>query len=185
MSIRLSPTTVLDSVEATALTTHRSSVGTDHANVGVNDTHVAGDGSDHTDVATSTTELAQEQRVKVSTLAMDSVNEVSQAIGGSAANEFVPTEIVVHLEDDGAAGGATGDMQITVGTSAGGTQILGATATTNLDTLNDRFTIAITGLTAAIAADSTLYVKATTRDTTAVGYTCDIYIRGQVFVSGT
>ena len=168
MAVRLSLTKVLDATEADALTTHRGSAGTDHANV-----------------VTSTTELAERQRVKVSTLAMDSVNEVSQAIGGSAANEFVLLKAVVHLEDDGAAGGATGDMQITIGTSTGGTQILTATVTTALTTLNQRFEIDITGLTATIPANSTLYVKATTRDTTAAGYTCDVYIEGTVFVSGT
>ena len=168
MAVRLSPTKVLDAVEATALTTHRSSVGTDHANV-----------------VTSTTELAERQRVKVSTLAMDSVNEVLQAIGGSAANEFVPLKVIVHLEDDGGGGGATGDMQITVGITSGGTQILGATATTNLKLLNDHFEVDITGLTAAIPADSTLYVNATTKDSSAVGYTCDVYVEGTIFVSGT
>ena len=133
----------------------------------------------------SQTELDQSERVKVSTLAMDSVNEVSQAIGGDAADEFVPLYAIVHLEDDGVAGGATGDMEVTIGTSAGGTQIIGATATTSLDTLNDRFKITFSGLTAAIAANATLYVKATTKDNTAVGYTCDIYIHGTIFPSGT
>lgn len=132
-----------------------------------------------------TVELAERLRVKVSTLAMDSVNEVSQAIGGLVTDEFVPLKVIVHLEDDGAAGGATGDMAITIGTSAGGTQILTATITTALTTLNDRFEIDITGLTTTIPANSTLYVKATTRDTSAAGYTCDVYIEGSVFVSGT
>jgi len=168
MSIRLGPTKVLDGVEAVALTTHRTSGGTDHANV-----------------VSSTTQLAQDERVLVAALAMDSVNEKSAAIGGNAADEFVPLKVIVHLEDDGAAGGATGDMQITVGTSAGGTQILGATVLTAFATLNDRFTITLSGLTAAIAADSTLYVKVTTRDTTAGGYIADAYIEGTIFVSGT
>lgn len=130
-------------------------------------------------------ELDESDRVKVSTLAMDSVNEVSQAIGGNTADEFVPLYAIVHLEDDGGAGGATGDMQVTIGITPGGTEIIGATVTTNLQTLNDRFKIMFSGLTAAIAANATLYVKATTRDTTAVGYTCDIYIHGTIFPSGT
>ena len=161
MSIRLSPTKVLTGVEAVALTTHRTSIGVDHADV------------------------AETERIMVPTLAMDSVNEVSAVIGGAAADEFAPLMAIVHLEDDGAAGGATGDMQVTMGITPGGTEVLGITATTALATLNDRFMIALTGLTATIPANSTLYVKATTRDTTAVGYTCDIYIIGQIFVSGT
>jgi hypothetical protein len=168
MAIRLSLTKVLTAVEADALTTHRTSAGTDHS-----------------DVVDGTTELAQSERVLVAGLAMDSVNELFTAIGGSAANEYVPLKVIVHLEDDNAGAGATGDMQITVGTSSGGTQILGATVTAAMVTLNDRFEIDVTGLTAAIAADSTLYVKVTTKDTTAVGYLADVYIEGQIFVSGT
>ena len=41
-----------------ANTVHRTSDGTDHANVVVNDAHVAGDGSDHADVATNTGDIA-------------------------------------------------------------------------------------------------------------------------------
>jgi len=168
MGLRLSAAKNLDAAEATALTTHRSSDGTDHA-----------------DVVSGTTELAQMERIVVTGLAMDSVNEDSVAIGGSSANEWVPLQLIVHLEDDGVAGGATGDMQVQVGTSAGGTQILGATATTNLKLLNDRFMVDLSGLTASITADSTIYVKVAVRDTTAAGYKVDAYILGQVFVSGT
>lgn len=129
-------------------------------------------------------ELDAEERVKVSTLAMDSVNEVSQAIGGDAADEFVPLYAIVHLEDDGPAVGATGDMQITIGITPGGTEIIGATVTTNLITLNQRFKIPFPGLTSTMPANSTLYVNATTRDTTAAGYTCDVYVHGTIFPSG-
>ena len=44
---------------ATSLnTTHRTSDGTDHANVVLADTHRLGDGSDHADVATNTSDIA-------------------------------------------------------------------------------------------------------------------------------
>jgi len=169
MTIRLSTTKILSGVEATALTTHRTSNGTDHA-----------------DVVTNTTELAQSERVKVAAVAIDTLNdEQSTAIGGSAANEYVPSKIVGHLEAVGGVA-ATGDAQITVGTSAGGTQILPATPLTGFKDLNDHFEIVISGLTDQITADSTLYVKCTTADTTAgAGHLADFYIVGEIVVSGT
>ncbi len=163
MTLRLSLTKNLSAAEAVALTTHRGSVGTDHAN------------------------LAAKPRVLVAGLTIDVLNnEQSTALGLSAASEFVPRYAIAHLEAIGGAG-ATGDTQITIGTSAGGTQILGATALTGVDGLNDRYVIALaTGLTATLTADSTIYCKVTTKDTTAgAGHLVDVYIVGETFVSGT
>jgi len=170
MTIRLSSTKTIDAAEATALTTHRTSAGTDHA-----------------DVVSATTELGQSERVAVTGLQMETLNnEQSTAIGGSGTDEFVPHAIIFHVEDVGAGAAANGDMQVTVGITPGGTEILGATALTNLKDLNDRYVVLITGLTDAIAGDSTLYVKNTTADTTAgAGHLCDAYILGETFVSGT
>jgi hypothetical protein len=53
--MRLSATKNVDKVEATALTTHRTSAGTDHANVGLADTHRTGNGADHANVALADT----------------------------------------------------------------------------------------------------------------------------------
>jgi hypothetical protein len=168
--IRLSPTKVLTAAEAVALTTHRGSDGTDHA-----------------DVVTATTELAESDRVLVVGCEMETINnEQSTAIGGDAANEFIPTALIFHVEDVGAGAAANGDIEVSVGISTGGTQILVATTLTNLISLNDRFEIAITGLTNTIPANSTLYVKVTAADTTAgVGHLMDTYIVGKIFVSGT
>jgi len=163
MTIKLSPTKSLTAAEAVALTTHRSSVGTDHA------------------------DLAEKPRVLVAALAIDTLNnEQSTAIGLSAGSEFVPRYAIAHLEAIGGAG-ATGDTEITIGTSTGGTQILTATALTGVDGLNDHFLIALaTGLTATLTADSTIYCKVTTKDTSAgAGHLVDVYIVGEVFVSGT
>jgi len=186
MAIRFSPTKVVDSTEAVALTTHRSSDGTDHANVVLGDTHRTGSGSDHADVASATAELAKEEIVLVSAVAIDTLNdEQSTAIGGSSGNQFKPTYIEFHLEAVGGAG-ATGDAQITVGTSAGGTQILTATTVTNMKDLNDTFGVSVTGLLDPIGADSTLYVKCTTADTTAgAGHLMDAHITGEIFPTGT
>ena len=132
-------------------------------------------------------ELGQEAQVKVEAVLIDTLNnEQSTAIGGSASNQFVPHRAIVHLEDVGAGAAATGDFQLTMGTSAGGTQILPATAMTGVKDLNDRLAIAITGLTDPIAANSTLYVKVTTADSTAgAAHKVDVYFEGEVFTSGT
>jgi len=167
---RLSAAKNLDAAEAVALTTHRSSAGTDHA-----------------DVVTNTTELGELERIAVTGVHLEILNnEQSTAIGGAAANEFVPRFIIFHMEDVGVGAAANGDAQVTVGITPGGTEILGATALTNLINLNDRFVVAITGLTATMPANSTLYVKVTTADTTAgADHLCDAYVLGSVFVSGT
>jgi hypothetical protein len=161
MSIKLSSAKILTATEAVALTTHRTSLGVDHVNLAT--------------------------RVRVTGLTINVLNnEQSTAIGGSASNEFVPLFAIAHMEAVGGAG-ATGDTQITIGTSAGGTQILGATALTGLDGLNDHFLIALgAGLTTTLTTDSTIYCKVTTKDTSAgAGHLVDVYIVGYVFVSGT
>ena len=163
MTLKLSSAKSLTAVEAAALTLHRSSAGIDHADV------------------------AEKPRVLVAGLTIDILNnEQSTAIGLSAGSEFVPRFAIAHLEAIGGAG-ATGDTQITIGTSTGGTQIIGATALTGVDGLNDHFLIALaTGLTATLTADSTIYVKVTTKDTSAgAGHLVDVYIVGETFVSGT
>jgi len=163
MSIKLSPAKTLTGVEAVALTTHRTSVGVDHTN------------------------LAVMPRVLVPGLTINILNhELSTAIGLSAGSEFVPRIAIAHMEAISGAG-ATGDTQITIGTSAAGTQILTATALTGLIALNSHFIIALgTAVTATLTADSTIYCKVTTKDTSAgAGHLLDVYILGEVFVSGT
>ena len=168
--IRLSPTKVIDAAEAVLLTTHRSSVGTDHA-----------------DVVAATTELAESDRILVAACQMETLNNEQTAnIGGLITDEYVPTAIVFHVEAVGVGAAANGDIQVTVGTTPGGVDILPITALTNLISLNDRFTVAITGLTDTIPANSDLYVKVTTADTTAgAGHLMDAYFEGTIFVSGT
>lgn len=133
-----------------------------------------------------TTELAESDRVLVAGCQMDALNDEQTAnIGGAAADEYVPTAIVFHVEEVvGVA--ANGDIQVSAGITPGGTEILPATPLLNLISLNDRFTVAITGLTDTIPANSDLYVKVTTADTTAgAGHLMDAYFEGTIFVSGT
>lgn len=143
------------------------------------------DASDNANYAQTRQDLRM-QRLAITGLAVDTLNdEVSAALGGVAADLFVPQKLIVHLEDVGAGAAATGDFEITVGTATGGTQILTATACTNCKDLNDCFTIAFAGLQDAIAGNATIFVKCTTKDTSAgAGHLADAYLIGELIVAG-
>ena len=163
MTAKLSSAKSLTATEADACITHRSSVGTDHSNV------------------------AQKVRVLVAGLEITTgAAEVSAAIGGSAANQFIPVKAICHMEAVTATP-ASGDAAISIGiTTPGGVEIIGATNLTNLIGLNDRFVIALTGKTDPIPANSTIYVTVTTGDSTAsAGHLVDVYVVGEIVVSGT
>jgi hypothetical protein len=133
------------------------------------------------------TTVGARQRIKITGLAMPTLNnEQSTAMGGSASNQFAPTHAVVTVNNVGSGAAANGDMQITIGTSTGGTQILTATACTGLNTINEKIVISLMGATkAAIPCNSTIYVKVTTADTTAgAGHLADVYLFGEVFAGG-
>lgn len=162
MAIRLSTTKILDGTEAVALTTHRGSIGTDHLNV------------------------AQRPRIVVVGLEAETLNDENTAVMTLAAgDQFVPLMAIFHMEAVGVGAAANGDMHVTMGTSAGGTQLLPDTTLTSLIDLNDRFVVALTGLTDPIIGTATIYVKNIQADTTAgAGHLVDIYLIGETFTSG-
>jgi hypothetical protein len=85
-------------------------------------------------------------------------------LSGLAADTFIPTHVVVQCSN---AEGMTGDAQITVGTAAGGTQILGATPLTGLTAQNGFIVIPVASqVYGALAANATLHFEITTIDTT-------------------
>jgi hypothetical protein len=90
-------------------------------------------------------------------------DEQSIALGGNAAKHLSPTHLTIYLHT--VAGAPNGDAQIRVGTSSGGNQILADTVLTGLDTQHKTFVINIDGVMPVITADSTIYVKCTTKDT--------------------
>jgi hypothetical protein len=125
--------------------------------------------------------------VKITGLDMPTLNnEQSTAMGGSAANQFAPTHAVITVNNVGVGAVANGDMQITIGTATGGTQISSAITCTGLNTINEKLVVDLTGATkAAIPCNSTIYVKVTTADTTAgAGHLADVYLFGEVFAGG-
>jgi len=135
----------------------------------------------------ATTYAASKPRVLVAGCELETLNdEESTAIGGSAASEFVPTLVIFHIEDVGVGAAAAGDATVTVGITTGGTEILPTTTLTGLNTLNEHFSVPVAGLTEAITADSTIYCKVTSADSTAgAGHLLDCYVVGETFTSGT
>ncbi|MBU1173429.1 MAG: hypothetical protein KKD44_27995 [Proteobacteria bacterium] len=107
------------------------------------------------------------------------VAETNGAVSGVAGQDFAPESITVHMTAFGAA--LNGNCEITVGTTTpGGTEILGVTALTGLDALNETYRIALTGAFPTIAGNATLYVNVTTADTGAGTGTVNVIIEGKL-----
>lgn len=90
-------------------------------------------------------------------------NEVAAALNGTAAKKFIPEGIDFVIT--ALSGAPAGDAIVTVGTTAGGTQILPATPLTGLNAVGETDPIVLTGIFPSIAGNATLYVKVTTADT--------------------
>jgi len=95
---------------------------------------------------------------------------------GAAAQQFSPTEAVFVVT---AANALNGDIALTIGTTAGGTQILAITTLTGLATVGQKFVVPLAGLIPAIAGASALDITVTTADTGTSG-TMSAYLRGRV-----
>lgn len=124
-----------------------------------------------------------DQRVVVSGMEVETLNnEQSTAIGGAATDQWCPTTAIIQMVDVGEGTAANGDVQMSIGITAGGTQILAATALTNLIAINTKFVIDLSAVVKpAIPANSTVYVKVTTADTTAgAGHLANAYIYGKI-----
>jgi len=168
-----------------ALDTNAASATTNAAGIATNVTDI---GTNASDITALEALAAQSVRVRVQNLSVETLNdEQSVAIGGAAGNQFTPHRAVVQMIDVGAGAAANGDMEITIGTASGGTQILTATACTGLIGLNTRFIIDLSAVVKpAIGADSTIYVKVTTADTTAgAGHLADVYLIGDIVATAS
>ena len=130
--------------------------------------------------------LGKTKRVVVSDVSVETLNdEQTVALGGNATDEFCPVTAIVHMTDVGEGDAANGDLAITIGITTGGTEILAAKVCTNLIAVNTKYIIDLSAIVKpAIAGNSTIYVKVTTKDTTAgAGHLADVYIVGETFPS--
>jgi hypothetical protein len=116
-------------------------------------------------------------RAKFTGIDVKALAAYTAVVNGISTDRFVPTNIIVRLTAVGAP--LNGNTQITIGTTAGGTQLLPATTLTGLTTLNHTFSIPITGLiAAAILANATLHTSVTSADTGAGTGTAELWIEG-------
>ncbi len=95
---------------------------------------------------------------------------------GAAAQEFTPTEIMFECLT---ANALNGDIEVTVGTSAGGTEILAISALLNLATVGQKFVVNAHGLLPTIPGASALDITVTTVDTGTSGTMAGV-LRGRV-----
>jgi len=84
-------------------------------------------------------------------------------LNGAATSAFLPKEAVFVVNAGAAA--LAGDVTISIGTTPGGAEIMGATQLTGLATAGQQFRIALTGLMPAIAGNADLDVTVTIDDT--------------------
>lgn len=116
----------------------------------------------------------------ISGLDLQTLNdEISSSFGGEADEVIVPTLAIAHVT--AITGAANGDAEITIGTAAGGTQIMAATAL-GVDADEEWVTIDLTGVArAAVAANADLFVKCTTADTGAgTALAVDVFVIGEL-----
>lgn len=134
-------------------------------------TEITWNGTDWTELGRATSVEAQ----ATATIDMKVAGANVLTLNGNATNQFIPKELVFMGLT---ATALNGDIELTVGTSVGGTQILPITPLTGLNTVSEKFVITLTGLLPAIAGNASLDITVTTADTGTTG-TMSAYIRGE------
>ena len=125
---------------------------------------------------------AKSKRVVVADVSVETLgDEQTVALGGLSTEHFSPITSIVHMTAVGEGNAANGDLAISIGITTGGTEILAATVVTGLIGINTKKVIDLSSVVKpALPANSTIYVKVTTKDTTAgAGHLADVYINGE------
>jgi hypothetical protein len=129
---------------------------------------------------TSLNSFAESTQIKcrITGINMKAVAAYTGVTTGISTDFFIPTHLTFRLT--AAAGAAlNGDAIVTVGTSVGGTQILGVTTLPGLTVINTTYSIPITGaLAVAIAANATLHCSTTGADSSGGTATAELWITG-------
>jgi len=106
-------------------------------------------------------------------------DEVSAALNGAAAKQFVPTHVVIVTTHVG--GSVAADGTINVGTTTDGAEILSAQALTGLTTVGTARLIPVPEATWDILGNATLYANVESEDSTATTLTFDVHVLGRQF----
>lgn len=155
MTTRLSPTVVLPATEVTALSAHRVNAAVYHGQV-----------------------RAVSAAIDVKAVAPGAAIN----LGGLVGEHFCLKSIIFTINAN-AGGALNGDVQVTVGTTAGGTQLMAAVPLTGLIALNSTFRLNFTGAEVLMLGNSDVFVNVTTADTSAGGITGTMlaYVCGDTF----
>jgi hypothetical protein len=117
-------------------------------------------------------------KCRITGINMKAVAAYTGVTTGISTDFFIPTHLTFRLT---AAAGAplNGDAIVTIGSSLGGTQILGPTVLPGLTVINTTYSIPITGaLAVALAANSTIHCNTTGADSSGGTATAEIWITG-------
>jgi hypothetical protein len=112
-------------------------------------------------------------------LMQDVGEKVSAALNGNSAKSFIPTEVLILAT--ALTGGAPAAGALKIGTTDGGTQILGATDVYSIAAEGGSLRIPISTVMPAIAGNATMYLESTTKETNATTFTVTAYIIGKQF----
>jgi hypothetical protein len=127
--------------------------------------HSIGGGSS----SSSTSGIMASSLVNLKTLA-----NYSATLNGPVSKRFVPSRVIVTCET---ATALSGDAQITIGTTSGGTNILSATPLSTLTTVNQSLVIGMFGLFPYLLCNALIYFAVTNIDSGTSG-TATITIEG-------
>jgi len=103
-------------------------------------------------------------RVREAVAGIDMVTPAANAgtLPGTAGQAFVPSALVFHCT---AGASLNGDVTVSLGTTPGGAELMAAAPLTGLDTAEETFRVALTGVFPAIAGNATFDVSVTIGDT--------------------
>lgn len=163
--IRYSAVVNSTAAEETALTTHRTS-----------------DGKNHADVVTNTAAIAAivDDHVSCHVLALDmktDEHDHAAVLTGLVGNHFIPTHLIITVVTN--AGALNGDGTINIGTAADGAQIAAAVATTGLTAVGATRIVPLAAQTQTILGNADLHANVEAAETGVGTMEVDVWIIGR------
>jgi hypothetical protein len=125
---------------------------------------------------TTWSEMGTETETRAINVAVDmaAVLPNVMTLQGIAANAFIFKEAIFTVNAGAAA--LAGDVTVSIGTTAGGAEIMAATPLTGLDGIGETFRIAMVGIMPVILANAALDLSVTIGDTAGTGTMTVVFI---------
>ncbi len=149
--IRYSATVNSTAAEETALTTHRTSDGKNHADVVTNTAAIAAIVDDHVSCTIANLDIKTDEQ------------DIGAALTGLVGKHFIPTHLILTVTTNVGALNANGT--INVGTAADGAQIASAVALTGLTAVGATRIVPLAAMTQTILGNDTLHANVEAADT--------------------